>query len=472
MSVKLLGKQSLIYGFGHVLARLVTFFLLPLYTHVFTPDEYGIISLAYAFMGFSLILYRYGMDTALMKYSVQLEGGERTAHISIIYGLQLITSLIFSGILFFSKNYIAEYVLGIDKPDWIAILSGILLMDAMWNLPVLILRAEEKPIPFIIYNFTNVLITMGLNVFFVVKLTMGIQGVLLANLVASGVVFILSIPIVIKRIDLRTIQKSTLNKVLKFALPFLPAGIFTMIMELANRYLLEWLADTASVGLFSAGYKLGVLGLIVVMGFNMGWTPYFLKRGKEISAKKEFAQITSIFLGFLGFVIVIVSLWIPEIMRINIGSRPLIGEQFWSAENVVFVILLAYFFFGTYVVQLPGIYMKEITKWIPIFRAVGASVNIGLNIYLIPNYGVIGSAWATVVAFIVMSLSIFLRTYKIFPVVYNWIACSYPILFMGIVFFTGDDVFNRSIVTFCYPIGWYLFAINSEEKIIVKIFIQ
>jgi len=472
MSVKLLGKQSLIYGFGHVLARLVTFFLLPLYTHVFTPDEYGIISLAYAFMGFSLILYRYGMDTALMKYSVQLEGGERTAHISIIYGLQLITSLIFSGILFFSKNYIAEYVLGIDKPDWIAILSGILLMDAMWNLPVLILRAEEKPIPFIIYNFTNVLITMGLNVFFVVKLTMGIQGVLLANLVASGVVFILSIPIVIKRIDLRTIQKSTLNKVLKFALPFLPAGIFTMIMELANRYLLEWLADTASVGLFSAGYKLGVLGLIVVMGFNMGWTPYFLKRGKEISAKKEFAQITSIFLGFLGFVIVIVSLWIPEIMRINIGSRPLIGEQFWSAENVVFVILLAYFFFGTYVVQLPGIYMKEITKWIPIFRAVGASVNIGLNIYLIPNYGVIGSAWATVVAFIVMSLSIFLRTYKIFPVVYNWIACSYPILFMGIVFFTGDDVFNRSIVTFCYPIGWYLFAINSEEKIIVKSFIQ
>ena len=407
-----------------------------------------------------------------MKYSVQLEGGERTAHISIIYGLQLITSLIFSGILFFSKNYIAEYVLGIDKPDWIAILSGILLMDAMWNLPVLILRAEEKPIPFIIYNFTNVLITMGLNVFFVVKLTMGIQGVLLANLVASGVVFILSIPIVIKRIDLRTIQKSTLNKVLKFALPFLPAGIFTMIMELANRYLLEWLADTASVGLFSAGYKLGVLGLIVVMGFNMGWTPYFLKRGKEISAKKEFAQITSIFLGFLGFVIVIVSLWIPEIMRINIGSRPLIGEQFWSAENVVFVILLAYFFFGTYVVQLPGIYMKEITKWIPIFRAVGASVNIGLNIYLIPNYGVIGSAWATVVAFIVMSLSIFLRTYKIFPVVYNWIACSYPILFMGIVFFTGDDVFNRSIVTFCYPIGWYLFAINSEEKIIVKSFIQ
>ena len=468
MSVKLLGKQSLIYGFGHILARLVTFFLLPLYTHVFTPDEYGTISLAYAFMGFTLILYRYGMDTALMKYSVQLEGREKTAHISTIYGLQLITSLAFSGILFLSKHIIAVSVLGIDKPDWIVLLSGILLLDTLWNLPVLILRAEERPIPFIAYNFINVLITMGLNIVFVVELKMGIQGVLLANLYASGIVFIVSLPIIINRMDLGAIQKPTLNRVMRFALPFLPAGIFTMIMELANRYLLEWLADTASVGLFSAGYKLGIFGLIVVMGFNMGWTPYFLKRGKEAGARKEFAQITSIFLGLLGFVIVAVSLWVPEIMRLPIGSRTLIGQQFWSADNVVFAILLGYYFFGTYVVQLPGIYIKEITNSVPIFRAVGAGVNIGLNIYLIPRYGVVGSACATVLAFIAMSLSIFLRTYKIFPVLYNWIACFYPVIFMGIVFYTGDDVFIRLIVTICYPIGWYLFAINSEERKIVK----
>ena len=268
--------------------------------------------------------------------------------------------------------------------------------------------------------------------------------------------------------DLGAIQKPTLNRVMRFALPFLPAGIFTMIMELANRYLLEWLADTASVGLFSAGYKLGIFGLIVVMGFNMGWTPYFLKRGKETGARKEFAQITSIFLGLLGFVIVAVSLWVPEIMRLPIGSRTLIGQQFWSADSVVFAILLGYYFFGTYVVQLPGIYIKEITNSVPIFRAVGAGVNIGLNIYLIPRYGVVGSACATVLAFIAMSLSIFLRTYKIFPVLYNWIACFYPVIFMGIVFYTGDDVFIRLIVTICYPIGWYLFAINSEERKIVK----
>ena len=82
MSIKILGKESLIYGTGHVLARLITFLLLPIYTHVFSPEEYGVVSLAYAFLGFSMMFYRYGMDTALLKYSVQKKGQDRDEYIS------------------------------------------------------------------------------------------------------------------------------------------------------------------------------------------------------------------------------------------------------------------------------------------------------------------------------------------------------------------------------------------------------
>ena len=472
MSIKSLGKNSLIYGFGHILTRLVTFFLLPLYTHVFTPEEYGVVSLAYAFMGFTMIFYRYGMDTALLKYAVQKKDQERGEYISTIYGIQVITSIVFSGILFVSREIIAKIVLGVDKPEWIAVLSGVLLLDALWNLPVLLLRAEEKPIPFILFNLINVLFTMGFNIFFVVILKMGITGVLLANLTASSIVFIFSLPVIIKRISFSIIQPITLKTVFKFAIPFLPAGIFTMIMELANRYLLNWMAGTREVGLYSAGHKLGIFGLIVVMGFNMGWAPYFLKRGKEVGARKDFAQAATIFLGLLGFVIVAVSLWVPEIMRFPIGSRTLIGEQFWSAENVVFCILLAYFFFGTYVIQLPGVYMREVTNWIPVFRAIGAAVNISLNILLVPRYGVIGSAWATVFAFMFMSLSVFIRCHKIYPVAYNWSAWIYPVIFMGVVFITGDDIWTRLAITLFYPVPWFLFVINSEEKTVIKSFIK
>ena len=111
MSIKDLGKQSLIYGIGHVLARLITFLLLPLYTHTFTQDEYGALSLAYAFMGFALIVYRYGMDTALMKFSVQKKGVQRGKYITLIIVTQLITSSLFTSILYLTRLSTAEYVL-------------------------------------------------------------------------------------------------------------------------------------------------------------------------------------------------------------------------------------------------------------------------------------------------------------------------------------------------------------------------
>tara|TARA_B100001013_G_scaffold343202_1_gene270456 strand:+ start:592 stop:2010 length:1419 start_codon:yes stop_codon:yes gene_type:complete len=468
MSIKILGKESLIYGTGHMLARLITFLLLPIYTHVFTPEEYGIISLVYAFMGFSLMFYRYGMDTALMKYSVQLNDNDKTAYISSIYILQLFSSIIFSGILYLIRDYVSEPILGIAKPEWIVILSGILILDNLWNHHVLLLRAENKPVFYILFNLSNVILTMIFNIVFVIKWELGIEGVLLANLMVSGIIFILSLPIIIKRIQLYQIKSNVMKDIVKFGLPFLPAGIFTMIMELSNRYILNWLEGTYAVGLFSAGYKLGILGLIVVMGFNMGWTPYFLKRIKEKDAEIEFSYVTSLFLGGLGFVVIIVSLWVPEIMRLNIGSNYLIGENFWAAEKIVAIVLIGYFFFGTYVIQLPGVYAKEITTWIPVFRAIGAFTNIALNIILIPEYGVLGSAWATVVAFLFMSLSVFIKLYNKYYIKYNWAALCYPVFFMVIIFYPIHSLPSRLLIVICYVFGWYFLAINNNERSIIK----
>ncbi len=472
MSIKSLGKESLIYGTGHVIARLVTFFLLPIYTHVFSPEEYGIISLAYAFMGFSLMFYRYGMDTALMKYSVQLTGEDRISYISSIYILQLFSAVVFSATLFIVRDYVSEPILGIKNPDWIIIISGILILDNLWNHHVLLLRAENKATPFILFNLGNVILTMVFNIIFITKWNLGIEGVLLANLSASSIIFILSLPVIIKRISLLQVKSKIIENIIKFGLPFLPAGIFTMIMELSNRYILDWLEGTHAVGLFSAGYKLGIFGLIIVMGFNMGWTPYFLKRIYEKNAKVEFSYIASLFIGFLGFVVLVISIWVPEIIRFNVGSNYLIGEKFWAAENIVSIVLIGYLFFGFYVIQLPGVYAKEITNWIPIFRAIGAMTNIALNIFLIPKYGVLGSAWATVIAFFIMSLSVFIKLFNIYYVKYNWLALCYPVFFMSVIFFPIDSLFFRFLIAIVYGIGWYFLAINNNERTVIKGFLH
>jgi len=464
MAIKSLGKQTIIYGFGHVMARLITFLLLPLYTHTFTKEEYGALSLAYAFMGFTIILYRYGMDTALMKFSIQTNGESRKNHISVIVITQFLTSIFFSLILYFSRNTISEFILGVNRPDWMVFLIIILFLDSFWNLPMLILRSEERAVPFILFSLLNVISTMFFNIYFVVYLGEGIEGVFKANIIASGIVSFFSFPILITIIKLKFYKKKVLIKILYFALPFLPAGIFTMIMELSDRYLIEWLLGTSEVGLYSAGKKMGMLGLTAVMGFNMGWTPYFLKKGKSKNAKTEFSIITTIFLGIMGYICILVSLWVPEIMRFTISGKSLIGQEFWGCEPIVSMILLGYFFFGTYVIQLPGIYIKEVTNWVPIFRVIGASVLVLFSIVAIPIFGIIGAALGVVFAFISMSLAIYLKTQSVYPIAYNWRGVFFPIFFLVIAQLGFQEYLFRILFSIFFPILWYLIAITKIEK--------
>jgi O-antigen/teichoic acid export membrane protein len=107
VSIKVLGKQSAIYGLGTVLGRLIPFLLLPLYTNVFTPEEFGVMALAYVLIGFVLIIYRYGMDTALMKFYVDAKRGDKNKYFTTIFSAQAVTSLLFSALLALSSGILS-----------------------------------------------------------------------------------------------------------------------------------------------------------------------------------------------------------------------------------------------------------------------------------------------------------------------------------------------------------------------------
>ena len=471
MSIKTLGKQSLIYGIGTILTRIVTFLLLPLYTNIFTTEEYGIVSLAYAFTGFVMIAYRYGMDSALMKYYIDAEGKDKKTYFTTIFSIQTLTSLIFSLFLFLAAGFFAPIFLGGAYARLMQLVAIILFFDALWMLPMLILRANEKPRQYILLSLLNVLLLMGFNIYFVAYKEMGITGVLIGNIIASGGLLFATLPIIIKNFRFKTISRPALREVLKFGLPFFPAGIFTMIMELSDRYLLDWLADTSAVGLYSAGNKLGMFGLLLVMGFNMGWTPYFLKTGKNNDAPQTFARISTYFLGLVGFFIVIISIWISEVVQIRISNTTFFGEEFWSSMQVVPIILLGYYFFGLYVLQLPGVFMTKKTKWVPLFRGTGAALTIVVNILLIPIFGIVGAASAKAIAFFGMSLSIFLFNQKHYPIPYLWRGIFFPIIFLLVIILVPMGLGLKIFVSILYPVLWIILIANhSDRKRLIGVF--
>ena len=451
MSIKSLGSQSLIYGAGHVAARGVTFLLLPIYTNIFSLEDYGIISLIYTFLGFMNVVLHYGLDASLLKHYMPADSEERKTILSNAYGSFLITTILFSLLLIIFRNNVSGLLFGINLPNITLLVVGILFFDVLWSIHVLILRAEERPVYFSIISFLNVLSTLALNILFVIYLELGIYGVLLSNLITSGVIFLITFPIILKRSSIKSLSLKYWKKMMKFGVPFLPAGIFSMILELSDRYILRYLTDIETVGLYNAGYKLGLLILLIVMGFNMAWQPYFLKKKGE--ERKYIADVTTLVFAVLGFSWILLLLWSDTMVKMKFGDFSFFGEQYWEATSIVPIIGLAYVFHAGYLIQLPGVYLLGKTGWIPLVRGLGALSNIILNFLFIPEYGIVGAASATCLSFMLMAVIFYFINRSVFPILYQWRK-------LGIIIFTIGVII----------IFHFNFVLVSSEKIVVCVF--
>ena len=464
MSLLSLGKQSIIYGFGHVLARFGTFLLLPLLTNTLTTADYGVISTIYIFIGFAMTFYRYGMDTALMKFYI--DENNRKSYLSSIFVLQLATSIFFSLILIIFQLPLSSFLLGGNNSIFIIYIAVIILSDIIWNLLIITLRVEGKAVHFVSFNIANVLLLLGFTIYFVNIQHMGVEGVLLGNLYASVIVCVLSCLIILSadRFSIKSIDFSSLNKIISFGLPFLPAAIFGIFMEGADRFILKYMMGESAVGIYSAGYKLGIFGLLIVMGFSMGWTPYFLKHNQNKNASLEFSAIATIFLGLHGFLAIIITSLIPLIPKISIFGYTIIGSEFFGGLYIIPLILMSYYFFSMYVLLLPRIYKYNATHKIPYFKFMGALSNIILNFLLIPILGIVGSAFATLISFMIMSLCIFYTGNRLEPIDYNLKAWIYPLIIWDAVIIFNNNYLVTTLLILLYPIIWYTLIINKDEQ--------
>ncbi len=108
--------------------------------------------------------------------------------------------------------------------------------------------------------------------------------------------------------------------------------------------------------------------------------------------------------------------------------------------------------------------MRELTNWVPVFRILGAMTLFLSSIWLIPTFGFIGAAYSVVLAFIVMSISIYLKTYRIYKVPYNWRGILFPLIILIGIQFNFNHLSLKLLLSMIYPLLWYLFIINRDEK--------
>ena len=463
-----LAGHTMIYTTGQLATRAIAFLLLPLYTNTLAPADYGVLSLAFTFAAFCQIICQLGLDSAFMRYYISAPAGDKPPIFSTLYLLQATAAVIIAALIWLLRGPLALQLLDSGRADWMGILAGIILLDTLWAYPLHLLRAEGRARGYVVFALANALLTVALNLVLVGLLQRGVTGALHASLISSGLLVLGTAPLVWRRFRLGGLSRRILRTALTFGLPFMAAGLFAVTMEQADRYLLRWLGDLETVGIYTAGYRLGMVMLLVVMGFSRAWQPFFLRRGQDEDAPALFARVSVYVAAGMSWAALLATVWMDELLHFRLGGLSLLGARYGSAGSIVPIILLGYVFFGLYVLQLPGIHLTGRTGWIVVLRGSGALVNVALNLAFIPLWGITGAAWATCIAFGVMALSIHLVNRRIYPIPYSWSRLgrvgALVALGWGLHAYWPDSLGSHLLISALFPAGlWLTGAIPGNE---------
>jgi O-antigen/teichoic acid export membrane protein len=433
--IKELTKDTAIYGISTIIGRFLGFLLVPFYTNVLNTSDFGVYSNVYAYLAFLNIVFIYGMDAAFMKYTSISGDSNKKKTFSTAYLFVFFSSLLLALILFFLRN---QFTTLMEIPGNFSHLTQyvilILIFDTLSLIPFANLRLERKAGRFTALKFANILVNVSLNLILVLKYKLGIEAIFLANLTASIVSFVLLVPDILSKLTFK-IDTGLLKKMLWFGIPYLPASIAAMIVQVIDRPVVLAMTNSSTLGIYQANYKLGIFMMLFVSMFQYAWQPFFLNNAKEKNAKELFSKILTLFMIVSSLIWIVLTLFVDDFARLEIyHHKTIIGREYLSGLVIVPIILLGYLFNGMYYNFQAGIYIEEKTKYFPYVTGAGALINVVVNVLLIPVLGIIGAALATLASYMVMAAGLFYFSQKYYKIPYEY---GKVLKIISLIFITG-----------------------------------
>ncbi len=417
--IKQLGKETAIYGVSTIVGRFLNFLLVPLYTNVFSRQDYGLVTNIYAYIALLNIIYLYGMDSAYLKYASTEELGDEKKTFSTAYNAVFFSSLLYSALfLVFRSGLFRQLALAEGQMRILFLMMGILFFDAVSIVPFARLRFHNRPWKFAVIKSFNIVVNLSLNIVFILRFHMGIEAVFLAGLAASVLTWFVLLPDILKNLEFQ-ISRNLLRSLLRFGIPFIPTGLASMVTQVIDRPILLALTSAATVGVYQANYKLGIFMMLFVSMFQYAWQPFFLKNAARPDARILFGKVLTTFLLAASVIFIVLSLFIENIVKMSIFGFHLVGQDFWEGLPIVPIILLAYLFNGLYVNFMAGLQIEKKTHFMPIVTGAGALVNVAANFLLIPRFGYFGAAWATLLSYLIMAAGNYLFSQRFYRVKYE-----------------------------------------------------
>jgi O-antigen/teichoic acid export membrane protein len=462
-----LSKQSAIYGLGTFLNQGLAFFLIPLYTRYLSPAEYGINGSVAAVMGVLSIFLTLSLESAVARFYYDFDSEEkRRRYFGTAWLFLAVFGLVVAVVLDLAGDWLFQLAFR-DVPfrpyGRLALWGSYLSIAAV--IPTVMFRVREQPRNFVFFSVSQFLFRVLLNILFVVYLRQGVTGIFVATLLAN-LVYAVPYTWIAWRGMAVALDVPLLRGSLAYALPFVPHRLSNWVLNVSDRIVLENYVPLGALGLYTVGYRFGLMLAALLDAVNLAWVPFYFKTAKEEGGRQALAQLVTYYVYAVTFVTLGTVLLSREVVYLMAAPR------FHPAYHVVPPVAIAYGLHGIYLVMVSGPSYVKRTAQIPLYTGIAAVVNVGINLLLVPRYGVMVAAWSTLVAFLIRAVLVSMFSQRVFPLPYDYRRLGLTIV-LGLILGTGwvidvgswwANLVLKLALLAAFPLLVWLLLLNPREK--------
>jgi len=428
--VKRLFSDTVVYGIGGVLSKSISFFLLPVYTRIFSPADYGTISFLVVITNFIGVLMTMGMGGAQSFYFFeQKKNGIKNQRevVSSILQFRLSWGVVIVLISTLVSAPINSFFFKGELTIWFFLISfsGAFFLRIM-NQSAQLFRLLYRPWKYFGIMFFQTILSAALILLLVLIFNKGIIGYFLGTMVGSLFAAVFGWIMIREYIDFSGFHLNWWPRILKFGAPLVPAEIINYVLTTSDRWFITHYNSTEELGIYAVGAKFAMMITMVVTTFRLAWWPIALDAMNSDDGNVLFRHMARIYLG-VGIIGIVI---------LSAISRNLIfvftGPGYTDAFVIVGVLSWFSVFYGFFLIASAGIWKSEKTYLTSILMGIAAIVNIGLNWYLVPIYGGLGAAFATSISFFIWNLLGIIVSERLWFVGYNYWSMAFQI-FVGIL---------------------------------------
>lgn len=457
--LKSLAKDTAIYGLSSIVGRFLNYLLVPLYTAVIPASTggYGVVSNVYAYTALILVFLTFGMETGFFRFANK--SGE---HPEKVYANTLIfvggLSLIFVILCMLFLHPISALLEYPDHPDYIAMMVLVVALDSFQCIPFAYLRYKKRPIKFASIKLFNIVGNILLNLFFLLlcpwldvhahqlvswfyRPEYLVGYIFVSNLIMSLVQMFFFIP------ELRgfsyRVDKVLMKQMISYSFPILVFGVVGILNQTIDKMIYPFLFDDrqeglVQLGIYSATSKVAMIMAMFTQAFRYAYEPFVFGKNKEGDNRKMYSAAMKYFFIFslLAFLAV---MFYMDILRY------MVARDYWEGLSVVAIVMGAEIFKGIYFNLSFWYKLTDETQWGAYFSIIGCAVILVLNIWLVPTYGYVASAWASVAGYGVITLLSYIIGQKKYPVSYPLKNMAVYLILAAVLFVLSQEVIISNV---------------------------